>query len=493
MAAGKSDIEKYGSGDIETFTTPNFSAALAYRGQWLFIASDTGLLKSTLDRVEGQPQPDSLAEQPAFKNCMAHMPDAPDNVMFLRPGLLADKAATLAMMLNPTSDAKGMEGLKKIDAVSLALKMDGAVTRDAAFVIQPMPPGADAPLARDSLKISTPDTIVATSERIESLGDIKMPDGKSDPTGMLQLLESYMQAFTDQGLDEKQLVQAFGPESGVVVNWPAGEMIPTPLVMADVRDPAKARKFLDTLTTLPLAAGVNFAHTDAGGIAYYSLPQTGLGIMPLQVTLGLTKKGLIGALSTDAVKDAAARWDAGTVGLDGTDSFKNAVALVQEPTMSFAYVDTKAIFERVYGMFRGVASMGFVPHLSDYVDIAKLPAPEVISKHLSPLVWSASAKDGGLLAESAGPVSAMQGIMGAAVIVGAAAVPVIEAEMRGQSVTIPGLSGLGIGPGSGVGGGMGNLFGNPLSPGGSAVPSVPVPSASPSAPSPSASTSGTVP
>jgi hypothetical protein len=38
--AGKSDIEKYGSGDIETFTTPTFSAALAYRGKWLFISTD---------------------------------------------------------------------------------------------------------------------------------------------------------------------------------------------------------------------------------------------------------------------------------------------------------------------------------------------------------------------------------------------------------------------------------------------------------------------
>ena len=65
--AGKSDIEKYGSGEIETFTTPNFSAGLAYRGQWIFIATDTGLLKATLDRFEGQRDPNSLAELPAFK------------------------------------------------------------------------------------------------------------------------------------------------------------------------------------------------------------------------------------------------------------------------------------------------------------------------------------------------------------------------------------------------------------------------------------------
>lgn len=486
--AGKSDIEKYGSGEIETFTTPAFSAALAYRGQWLFIATDAALLKATLDRYDAKPAPDSLAELPAFKNSLKHLPAAPDNVLFLRPGLLADKAASVALMLNPTADTQGVAGLKKFDAVGLAMKMDGEVMRDAAYISE-AEPGDATPLARDALKLSSTDTIVAVSERVQALGSFQMPDPKSDPSGVLQLIESYVQVFKDQGLGPEQLAQAFGPESGFLLDWPPGSVIPTPLAMVDVRDAGKARKFLDTLQTLPIAAGVNFTRQDAGAITFYTLPQTGIGLFPLQVTLGLTGKSVIGALSMDAAKEAARRQDTAGAGLAGAERYQSAVALVVAPTASFTYVDTKAIFERVYGMFRSIASLGVVPHLADYVDIAKLPAPETISRHLGPMVASGAVKDGGLLLESAGPVTTMQAVLVTAVAVGAAAVPMIEQQIKGQSVTIPGFPGLTPGPASS---GQ-NPFATPLTPVPWATPPAPAASPGPAAPGPSASPSGGVP
>jgi hypothetical protein len=487
--AGKSDIEKYGSGEIETFTSPSFSAALAYRGRWLFIAEDTALLKATLDRYDAKPAQDSLAELPAFKTTMGHLPDAPDNIFFLRPGLLADKAATLMMMLNPTAEMQGMDDLKKIDAVGIALKLDGEVMRDAAYVLKAAPDGGEPPLAMDALKLSSTDTIVAVSDRMEALGNLQMPDPKADPTGILQLLESYVQIFAAQGLGAEQLGQAFGPETGFVLDWPAGSMIPTPLAMVDVRDGRKAHKFMDTLATLPSSAGVSFTHQEAGGISYYSLPQTGIGFFPLQVTLGLTEKCVIGGLSMEAVTQAAKRWKAASPGLAASVSYQKAAALVVAPTMSFTYVDTKAIFERIYGLFRSVASMGFVPHLSDYVDIAKLPSPETISRHLSPMVSSMAVKDGGLLMESAGPVTTMEAAMVTVITLGAAAVPLVEQEIKGQSVTIPGFPGLGTGPSNSTQ----NPFTMPWVQGGSVILPAPAASSTPSMPAPSTSPSGGTP
>jgi hypothetical protein len=297
------------------------------------------------------------------------------------------------------------------------------------------------PLARDALKLSTPDTIVAAGERIQALGDAQWPEAKSDPSGVLQLLDSYLKVFAGQGLGVRQFQQAFGPESGFVLDWPASAMIPTPLAMVDVRDAAKARKFLDTLATLPFGES-GFTRQDAGGISFYSLPQTGIGFFPLQITLGLTGKCLIAALNVDAVKKGATRRDAGGAGLGGMPAYQKAAGLVGEPTLSFAYVDTKAVFERIYGLFRSVASMGFVPHLSSYVDVAKLPAPETISRHLKPMISSAAEKDGGILLESAGPVTMTQATFVTAIAVGAALVPVLEQEMKGQSVSLPSFPGL---------------------------------------------------
>jgi len=480
--AGKSDIEKYGSGEIETFSTPDFSAALAYRGQWIFIG-DTGLLKATLDRFEGtRRDPDSLAELPAFKSSLDRLPGAPDNLLFLRPALLADKATSFALMLNPTADMHGMESLKKIEAVALALKLDGEVMRDAVYILKQQP-GEETPLAKDALKLSTADTIVTASERVQGLGGAQLPDPKSDPSGILQLLASYVKDFADQGLGMQQFGQAFGPESGFVLDWPAGAVIPTPVAMVDVRDAAMARKFLDTLATLPIAAGISFSRQEAGGISFYSLPPTGIGLFPLQVTLGLTGKCVIGALNLETVKEGAKRWDAGGAGLEGTAAYRKAAALVEEPTMSFTYVDTKAIFERIYGLFKGVASMGFIPHLSDYVDIAKLPAPQTISRHLSPMVASTAVKDGGLLMESAGPVTMTQAALVVAISAGAAAVPLVEREIKGQSVTTP------VVPGP-ANHNYWWSFTTPLQQGGSANPPAPAASPAPSMAAPSANPSG---
>jgi len=482
---GKSDIENYAGGEIETFTTPNFSAGLAYRGQWLFIATDTAALKAMLDRYEGQKDPNSLAELPAFKASLQHLPPAPDNIFFLRPALLADKAATLALMLNPTADVHSGDSLKQIDSVSMALKLDGEVMRDAAYVVK-AEPGVQPPLAKDALKLSTPDTIVALANRVQQIGDAQMPDPKADPTGILQLLASYVKIFADQGLGARQLGQAFGPESGFVLDWPAGALNPTPLVMMDVREPALARKFLDTMATLPLAAGVDFTHQDDGGIALYSLPPMGMGLFSLQVTLGLTGKCVIGALNVDAVKQAAKRWDSHNTGLESTEAYKKAAVLVEQPTASFTYVDSKAVFDRVYGLFRGIASMGFVPHLSDYVDIGKLPQAETISRHLSPVVASSAVTDGGLLMESAGPVTATQAGVVTLIGVGAAAFPFVEQQIKGQNVAIPGLPGLtpkGTGPNQ-------NSFTTPWTQGGSVNPPSPAPSPEPSMPAPAASPSG---
>jgi hypothetical protein len=115
--------------------------------------------------------------------------------------------------------------------------------------------------------------------------------------------------------------------------------------------------------------------------------------------------------------------------------------------------------------------MGLVPHLSEYVDLGKLPAPETITRHLSPIVASGSIEDGGLLNESAGPVSSMQATLVSVAAVGAIAFPMVEQELKGQSVTIPGFPGLNSllsNPGQ-------NTFPSPLFP----SPTAPAPSGSP--------------
>ncbi len=477
----KSDVQAYGSGNIETFTAPDFTVALAYRGKWLFLSTDTDLLKSTLDAFQGKQDPNCLEQLPAYKECLEHLPTAPDNVLFLRPGLLADKVASLEMMLNPTGEMQEPGKLKDVDAMAMALKLDGENMRDAVYAIKSQP-GDATPLARDVLKLSTADTILAIGGRAGGEGEnVQLPDTldtASDPTGILRTIQSFLKAFEDQGLGSAQFGQAFGPEGGFLINWPSGAVEPAPLVMLDVRDPAEARKFLDTLMTLPIGSGAGFARQEQGGVAYYSLPPSPMGtLLSLQLTMALTDKFAVAATSMDGAKEAVSRWEAGRPGLAATADYQRATGWVPQPTNSFTYVDTKALFERLYGPLQalgGFASMGLVPHLSDYIDMSKLPKAETIERHLGPVAASESAKDGGILTTSAGPVTITQG---SAVVVAVIAAVALE-EIQGQF----GIQSL-------MGNGGQNPSVNPFGSGGFAIPSVPVPTPAPGIPAASASPS----
>ena len=61
-------------------------------------------------------------------------------------------------------------------------------------------------------------------------------------------------------------------------------------------------------------------------------------------------------------------------------------------------------------LFMGAA---FLPAIAETVDFSKLPAPEVITKHLSPIVMSQSYDGDGYIAESVGPVTVYQTVIGA--------------------------------------------------------------------------------
>jgi hypothetical protein len=67
-------------------------------------------------------------------------------------------------------------------------------------------------------------------------------------------------------------------------------------------------------------------------------------------------------------------------------------------------------------------SAAFLQGISETVDLNKLPPSDVITKHLSPIVMSQSYDGDGYIAESVGPVTVYQTILGVGGVAGAAAV-----------------------------------------------------------------------
>ena len=126
------------------------------------------------------------------------------------------------------------------------------------------------------------------------------------------------------------------------------------------------------------------------------------------------------------------RGETGNSDLAASKNFQNAERAVPAARQAFTYIDPALLYTRVDATFRPMLFMSaaFLPGISDTVDLNKLPAPEVITKHLSPIVMSQSYDGDGYIAESVGPVTVYQTIIGAAALGGAAAV-LYQRQTRG--------------------------------------------------------------
>ena len=106
--------------------------------------------------------------------------------------------------------------------------------------------------------------------------------------------------------------------------------------------------------------------------------------------------------------------------LSDSKTFKSAVKLVPSPTNFFAYIDTALLYSRLDASLRPMLLLAaaFMPRITEHVDLSKLPSPEIITRHLSPIVSSQGYERDGYVTESVGPITFDQSIIGLAVIGG---------------------------------------------------------------------------
>ena len=76
------------------------------------------------------------------------------------------------------------------------------------------------------------------------------------------------------------------------------------------------------------------------------------------------------------------------------------------------------LYSRLDAALRPILLMAaaFIPAVTNSVDLGKLPSPEVITKHLSPIVSSQRYDRDGYVAESIGPVTLDQSVIGLAIL-----------------------------------------------------------------------------
>ena len=166
-----------------------------------------------------------------------------------------------------------------------------------------------------------------------------------------------------------------------------------------------------------------WTHQEKDGVQYFST-RSGGQLFSLSPTIGLSDRMLVAGADAESVEAAMKRSANGNSELAISKNFLNAERAVPTAKQAFTYIDPALIYTRVDATLRPMLFMSaaFLPGIADTIDLNKLPAPEIITKHLSPIVMSQSYDGDGYIAESVGPVTVYQTIVGVGGLGGAAAV-----------------------------------------------------------------------
>jgi hypothetical protein len=380
--------------------------ATVYDGQWFFVSNDLAELKAMLDRADGRDKDrqTTLEADDAFRGAMKHMPASYALLFYLRPKALSEKLESLRNAMGVSGDQGGV--VDQIRSVCAATRFDKGKIRDVLFV--------GMPKAQSAQKLTQSSLALGTSETFLYLATLLNPDRLAGinqgglPVGAW--LQKVFDVTTRAGVTVDDWKAAFDMELGSLADWPQNSRWPSIISTLRVKDPVRANKIVNALTHA-IDEDVPWTKTEKNGVAYFYM-QSPAALFAITPTMALSNQVLIAGLDSVSVESAINRSTKSSAGLADSPAYKSAVRGVPAPNDAFIYVDTALLYSRLDAALRPMLLMSaaFMPAISDYVDVGKLPPPEIVTKHLSPIVSSQRYDGDGYVTESTGPVTLNIGI-----------------------------------------------------------------------------------
>jgi hypothetical protein len=431
--AAKTDLVSHPAGSIETFSVNNFTVAIVTTKNWWFVSDKLELLQSALDRVSGKVhgKAGTLAESDLFKKSAVKLPGDPELFFFTQTQEWMDRLITLMKTTGQEMDAATLAKIRSLQAIAGSTRFEGELVRDTFFSVRT---GAteEPQMARNSMTLTNVESLAYYAAVLNFDQNFHLPNPALDQSGILKRLEDLRQALAKSGVTMDDVVSSLGKELGAVMDWPQNSPQPSLLVSLDIRDRARAQKIVDVLTTGQAGLPV-WAKQQDGGNTFYVLSSLNIGF--LTPALALSDKFIVLGLTLPSVQQGLKRLAGTEPKLDSVPSFQKITKSLTAPSKSFAYLDAKGVFEKVYGIARPLIMMygSFAPGFSVYVDVNKLPAVETISQHLGSIAASQSTGPDGDFSESVGTVTFTQ----AAVLAGIGAGVAIPAAMKNHLIPTP--------------------------------------------------------
>ncbi|HEV2995342.1 MAG TPA: hypothetical protein VGW99_05230 [Chthoniobacterales bacterium] len=402
-------------------TGPNQSATV-YDGGWFFASNDLDQLKALLDRADHrtlaraspsrgrQDRESTLEAEENFRAAIAHMPSSYALLFYVQPKTVAEKLGLLQAQIGQQLPADQRTILEQMRSICGATYFDRGKIHDVFFVGMARRT-ENASLARASVSLGTKDTFfyLATLLNIERLAGVNQPDVSAPFPAWLHKV---FDAASRNGVLAEDWKAAFELELGSLADWPPDARWPSLIVTLPVKDVTRADKVVSALTSA-IDEDLIWTKTQKDGVHYFFV-RWGLGnLIAATPTIAFSNKTLVAGLDPTWVEAAMTRTQRSSSELASSASYKSAARALPAPTNFFAYVDMPLFYSRLDAALRPLLLMSaaFMPAISDHIDISKLPAPEVVTKHLSPIVSSQRYERDGYISESIGPITLSQAVI----------------------------------------------------------------------------------
>jgi hypothetical protein len=409
--AAKREKLQYQRHEIELVTAAPFTLATTYDRPWFFAATDVTELKALLDRADhrGKNPKGTLDDDEAYRTAISHRPSNYAAFLYLQPKIFSERIAALRAAVRSTPAPGEATMVEKMRCIAGSMRFENGKIHDVLFLGMPKLEH-DVTLARSSISLGTKETFFYLSmllnlgEKIDTLNQAAAFAGTK-----------ILQALADSGITADDWKAAFGLELASLADWPSSAHWPSLLLTLPVTDAAKAGKITDALTRAD--EGVTWMQTEKEGVRYFS-KQSAASLVAITPTIAVSNRILIAGLNPVSVEEAMKRSEAGSAGLSDSQTYQVAERLLPAPTNFFAYIDTALLYSRLDASLRPMLLMAaaFMPAVAGSIDPGKLPSPEIITKHLSPIVSSQRYDHDGYVAESVGPITLDQSAIAVAIL-----------------------------------------------------------------------------
>ena len=436
VPAEKRETVTHEGHQIEVASKGAITIATVYDDNWFFAGNDLASLKTLLDRADKRVH-DPATTLTADENFAAAAKHMPRNYAAFGYARLDTYMQKLAARLSP--EAEGNEqtsGLRQIRSIAAATTFAKGKIRDVLFVAMPKMEESGE-LTRSSLTLATKESFLYLANLLNFPRQIPLPNPQATgASGMPAAFQSFLIAFAANGITRDDWDSAFVQELGVIGDWPATTRLPALFATVGVKDATRARKIVETLTS-PAAGGTTWTASEKDGVQYFSQVASN-PMLPVAPAIALSNRLLVAGLDSVSVEAAIKRSASAASDLAATENFKTAEGMVPPPKQSFAYIDTALLYNRLDAALRPMLVMAaaFVPGIAETVDLGKLPAADIITKHLSPLAISQSYQGDGYMTESVGPISVFQAALGTVGVTGAGA-NFYQRRMQGSADAFP--------------------------------------------------------